>query len=93
MAVILFDGAEPFGQIVNTLSTDGPMRNLMKVAQVVSEKKTFENYTILYMQEQGQIIPGDKILIILKKNPTLIIRSSLIYYEKMTLQYFSNTNV
>ena len=62
MAAILFDGAEPFEQIGNTLLTEGPMRNLVKIAQAVSEKKTFKNYTILYIlvytaQVQGQINP------------------------------------
>ena len=58
MASILFNGMEPFEQIDNTLSTEGPMRNLVKIAQVVSEKKMFKNYTILYMyiaQGQGQL--------------------------------------
>ena len=34
--------------------------NNLKIAQAVSEKRTYENYTILYMyiaQEQGQITP------------------------------------
>ena len=60
MAAILFNGTEPFEQIGNTLWTEGPMWNLVKVAQAVSEKKTFKNYTILYMyiaQGQGQITP------------------------------------
>ena len=48
MAAILFNGAEPFQQIVNTLSTEGPKWNLVKSAQAVS-MKTFKNYTILYM--------------------------------------------
>ena len=58
MVAILFNGTEPFEQIGNTLSTGGPMWNLMKIAQAVSVKKTFKNYTILYMytaQGQGQI--------------------------------------
>ena len=41
-------------------STEGPMRNLVKIAQACSEKRTFKNYTILYMniaQGQGQITP------------------------------------
>ena len=62
MLAILFDGAEPFEQIGNTLLTEGPMWNLVKIAQMVSEKKIFKNYTILYMyiaQGQGQITPGD----------------------------------
>ena len=46
MAAILFNGAVPFEQIIFTLSTEGPMWNLMKIAQAVSEK-TFKNYTIL----------------------------------------------
>ena len=33
MAAILFSGAEPFDQIVNILSTEGPMWNLMKIVQ------------------------------------------------------------
>ena len=45
MAVILFSGAEPFKQIVNTLSTEGPMRKMVKIAQALSEE--FKNYTIL----------------------------------------------
>ena len=40
------------------------MWNLLKIAQAVSEKKTFKNYTILYMyiaQWQGQItLKGQK---------------------------------
>ena len=49
MVAILMNGAEPFKQIVNILSTEGPMWSLVKVAEAVSEKKTFENYIILYM--------------------------------------------
>ena len=58
MAAILFNGAETFEQIGKTLSTEGPIWNLMKIAKEVSEKKTFKNYTIQYMyiaQGQGQI--------------------------------------
>ena len=69
MVATLFSGADPFEQIVNILSTEGSMWNLVKTAQVVSEK-TLKNHTILYMyvaQGQGQTIPGDKILIEIKK--------------------------
>ena len=45
----VFNGAEPFEEIVNTLSTKGPMWNLVKIAQAISEKKTFKNNIILYM--------------------------------------------
>ena len=40
MAAILFDGAKPFDQIVNILSTEGSMWNQMKIVQAVKEKKT-----------------------------------------------------
>ena len=48
-AAILFNGTEPFEQIVNTLSTEGPMRNLVKIAGVVSEKlvKITQFYTCI----------------------------------------------
>ena len=36
MVAILFNGAEPVEQIGNTLSTEGLMRNMMKLAQAVS---------------------------------------------------------
>ena len=42
MAAILFNGLEPFKQIVNILSTKRPMWNLVKIAQAVSEKKPSE---------------------------------------------------
>ena len=42
MAAILLNGAEPFEQIVNTLSKESPVWNLVKIAQTVSEKKTFK---------------------------------------------------
>ena len=48
MAAILSNSAEPFKQIVNTPSTEGPMWNLVKIGQAVSEKK-FKHYTILYI--------------------------------------------
>ena len=57
IVTILFNGAEPFEQIDNILSTESPMWNLVKIAQTVSEKKTFKIYLILYMymaQGQGQ---------------------------------------
>ena len=47
MTAILFNSVELFEQIGNTLSTESSMWNLVKSAQVVSEKKT--------AQGQGQI--------------------------------------
>ena len=67
MAAILFNNAEPFEQIDNMPSTEGPMWNLEKISQAVSERKTFKDYEILTMylaQGQGQITLGDKILIV-----------------------------
>ena len=60
VASILFSCAEPFEQIVNTLSTEGPMWNLVKIAEAVSQTNTFRNYTNLYMyiaQGQEQVTP------------------------------------
>ena len=47
MAAILFNSAEPFEQIVNIPSTEGPMWNL-KIGQAVSEKKT-KDFMILFL--------------------------------------------
>ena len=38
-AAFLFNGAEPFEQIGNTLSTESPMWKMVKMAPAVSEKK------------------------------------------------------
>ena len=60
MAAILFRDAKPFEQIINKPSTEGPMWNLVKIGQMVSEKETFKDCTILYTylaQVQGQITP------------------------------------
>ena len=46
IAAILFNSAVPFGQTDNTPSTEDPMWNLVKIGLVVSEKKTFKDYTI-----------------------------------------------
>ena len=40
---ILFNGAEPFEQILNTPSTDNPMWNFINIDYVVSEKKLFKD--------------------------------------------------
>ena len=58
MAAILFYGAEPFEQIGINPFNRRPHRNPMKITQAVSKKKSFKNYTILYMciaQGQRQI--------------------------------------
>ena len=43
MAATLIDGTESFEQIGKTLFTEDHMRNLVKMARAVSEKKTFKN--------------------------------------------------
>ena len=61
MAAILFNCAE---QIGNIRLREDPIWNLVKIAQTVSDKKTFKKYTILYMyiaQGQWQITLWDKI--------------------------------
>ena len=71
MAAIMFNSTEPFEQIVNILSTEGPILNLVKTAQAALEKKIFKKSIILSMyivQRQEQITPGDKILILTKKS-------------------------
>ena len=39
IVAILFNGAEPFKQIVKTLSTEGPTFNVMKTAKGVQRRK------------------------------------------------------
>ena len=56
----LVDTAKPFEQIVNILSTESTMWNLVKTVKAASEKKTFKDFTILYTymaKGQGQIAP------------------------------------
>ena len=48
MAAILFNNAEPFEQIVNIPSTEGPIRNLVKIGHTVSETM-FKDFMIIYM--------------------------------------------
>ena len=50
MAAILFNGVEPFEQIVKTPSAEGPMWNLAEIGQAVSDNNLFKDYTILYRQ-------------------------------------------
>ena len=58
MAAILFNDAKPFEQSVNIPSTEGPMWNLVKISQMILEKKTLKNFMVLYLyiaHGQGQI--------------------------------------
>ena len=70
MVAILFNDAEPFEQIDITPWTEGPMWNLVKIGHAVSEKKTFKDYKILYLniaQGQGHITLGYKIVIVTER--------------------------
>ena len=72
---ILCKSVEPFEQIVNIPLTEGPMWNLVKIGQAVSEKETFKAYTIFYMyiaQMQGRITLKGKLWLQLKGFITLI---------------------
>ena len=52
---VLFNGAEPFKQIVKTTSIESPMWNLVKIGHLGTEKTMFKYYTILYLYNaQGQ---------------------------------------
>ena len=61
MEAILFNDAEQFELIANMPSTEGRKRNLVKIGQAVSEKKTFKDNMFLYTYiSQGQWVdnPG-----------------------------------
>ena len=47
MVAILFDGAKPFEQIGNTLLTEGPMWNLVKIAQAVKRRRPDHHFNKL----------------------------------------------
>ena len=49
MAAILFNDSEPFEQSVDIPSTEGPMWHLLKIGQMVLEKKTFKDFMVLYL--------------------------------------------
>ena len=58
MVAILFNGATPFEQTNNTTSTEGHIRNQVKIGGAISEK-TFKIMRFSYMyiaNGQGQII-------------------------------------
>ena len=44
IAVILFKGAEPFEQIFNTLLKEGPIWNLVKIAQAGDVQNMFSQH-------------------------------------------------
>ena len=57
MTAVLLNGAEPFEQIDDIPSPEGPIWNLVKIGHAFSEKNTFDDYTILYMYiAQEQVI-------------------------------------
>ena len=77
MAAILFNGTEPFEQIVSILSTECPVWNLVNIAQAVSEKKYLKitqfHICIIYPRGKAANPKGTKFLLLLKSFTTLII--------------------
>ena len=70
MAATFFNSAKPFEQTVSTTSTEGPMWNPVKNSRRFQRRRHLKTDTILYMHKalgQGQIPPGDKILILNNK--------------------------
>ena len=53
MAAILFNGAEPFEQIVNIFLTEGPMWNLVKTVQAVSKEDIQRFHDFIYVYSSG----------------------------------------
>ena len=70
MAAILFKGTEPFKQIIYTLSTEGPMWNMVKIARAVSEKN-FKNYTYVHSPGVRADSPRGQNLIVTKQVLTI----------------------
>ena len=68
MATTLFDDAEQFEQFDNTPLTEGRIWNLVKIGSCFREEDIdYENLYMYIVQEQGQITPGNKILIVTKR--------------------------
>ena len=88
--------AEPFEHIVNIPSTEGPIWNLVKIGQGVSETK-FKDHMILYQyiaKRQEQITSAVKGLIITKmiyyfNNALSVVANSLSYIlRKLFFNFF-----
>ena len=79
MAAILFNGAGPFEQIGNTLSIKGPMWDLVRTAQAVSEKTTLQIWPCC-KKVKGQLMA------IIWTN--LVVFESLMLYTKIQPQSF-----
>ena len=61
MAAILINGAKPFEQIVNIPSTEGPVGNLVKIGQAVSERNMFHDFIPVYSPWARVDNPGEGI--------------------------------
>ena len=91
---ILFTGAEPFEQIVNIPSIEGPMWNLVKIGQAVSEKR-FEDDMILYLHiysPGADNLQGAIFWLLPKSFTNLMIHCLITHIEKLIFQHFSYTN-
>ena len=79
MATILVIDAEQFEQIDSIPSTEGPKSNLVKIGQVVSEKKTLKDFIHLYSTgARADNLRGQK----------LILTKRVCYFDH-TLLFFS----
>ena len=67
MTAILFTSAKQFEEIVSTTSTEGSLWNLVKIGKQFQRRRHWKIITIYRAQGQGQISPGDKILIATNK--------------------------
>ena len=61
MEAILFDGEEPFEVIIKTPATKGSKWILVKIGQMVSEKKTLNDYSILNLVDLESLMLNTKI--------------------------------
>ena len=69
IAVILFNGAEPFQQIVNTLSTKGPTWNLVKMLKGFQRRRRLKitQFIHVYSPEARQITRRGQNFIVTEK--------------------------
>ena len=76
MTATFFNGAEPFEQIVNIPSTEGSMRNLVKIGQAVSEKimQRLHDFIPVYC-------PGARADNLGEGGPNLILTKRFYYFD------------
>ena len=73
MAAILFNGSNLFDQIVNILSPEGPISNLLKLFKRFQRRRRFFFYNFIHVYSPGARADNPKILIVLNSFTSLII--------------------